>query len=654
MEVLFKLMNGSNRNLKKFNHFIDRFLYKIKKMQNSEENKRNGKFSNKWFNKPINKKRVIIILACILINLILFLIIYNYFDMYFATNDDYRMRLIVNGGYTGTPSINTVFIKTFISRILCALYSFKNNIPWYGVSMLFSMYITSTYFLWTLISLCRTKYAYTFTSILYIIFFIFIIQKHLREVQFTIVSAFWGFCAIISLLNIIDSWEIKNYANENSIISNVYFYRFHGFVFTLSCVFSYSYREKIFLMTIPLIVYIIAIKSIKNKKLISKLVPIFIIALIGLSVVYIDNAYHTNRKDYKEYNEFNELRSEIYDYNYIPKPYDEYKSFYDSLGLTQADYKVLISKTLDVSDKLNSQTYDKIIEYGKGIYKINIFDRIYKGITQSFEGLTNTIVKFEVMFFVLVLGIAWYIETKIKGFSSISKLLINGTIGYVICGVIVFIIFGRIMPRLTETLILISSTILIYLESKHLSVLNNRLPSISINSNNFYSLLLRVSSIILVLIIFISFIFSNQNRLANQEEVSANNASKLYALNNYAVNNPKNFYFYNAKDFIASSDQVLREQTHIVNTESLGNWLATSPIYYQRNKNYGFEHAIDGLLNRKNVYYACTGDTLNSVKILLESKYDKRLKEVDKFIYNKNKDKIYIYKIVSTKKTKKE
>ena len=132
--------------------------------------------------------------------------------------------------------------------------------------------------------------------------------------------------------------------------------------------------------------------------------------------MFIDNAYHTNRKDYKEYNEFNELRSEIYDYNYIPKPYDEYKSFYDSLGLTQADYKVLISKTLDVSDKLNSQTYDKIIEYGKGIYKINIFDRIYKGITQSFEGLTNTIVKFEVMFFVLVLGIAWYIETKIKGF----------------------------------------------------------------------------------------------------------------------------------------------------------------------------------------------------------------------------------------------
>ena len=57
-------------------------------------------------------------------------------------------------------------------------------------------------------------------------------------------------------------------------------------------------------MTIPLIVYIIAIKSIKNKKLISKLVPIFIIALIGLSVVFIDNAYHTNRKDYKEYNEF--------------------------------------------------------------------------------------------------------------------------------------------------------------------------------------------------------------------------------------------------------------------------------------------------------------------------------------------------------------
>ncbi len=649
-------MKGSNRNLKKIKHFFERFLYKIKKMQNSEENKCKKKFriNNKWFNKPRNKKRVIIILACILINLILFLIICNYFDMYFATNDDYRMRLIVNGGYTGNPSINTVFIKTFISRILCALYTFKNNIPWYGILMLFSMYTTSTYFLWTLISLCRTKSSYTFTSILYIIFFIFIIQKHLREVQFTIVSAFWGFCAIISLLNIIDNLETKDYANENSFSNNKHFYWFHGFVFTLSCVFSYSFREKIFLMTIPLIIYIVAIKGIKNKKLIAKLVPICTITLIGLSAVFIDNAYYTNSKDYKEYNEFNKLRSKIYDYNYIPAPYDEYKSFYDSLGLTEGDYKVLISRTLDVSNKLNTQTYDKIIEYGKEINKINIFDKIYKGITQSFEGLTNTIVKFEVMFFVLVLGIAWYIETKIKGFSSISKLLINGLIGYVMCGVIVFIILGRIMPRLTETLILISSTILIYLESKHLSVLNNSLTSISLKSKDIYSLLLRVTSITLVLIIFISFIFSNQNRLANQEEVSANNASKLYSLNKYAEDNPKNFYFYNAKDFIASSDQVLREQTHIVNTESLGNWLATSPIYYQRNKKYGFEHAIDGLLNRKNVYYACTGETLNSVKILLESKYDKRLKKVDEFIYNKNEDKIYIYKIVSTKKTNKE
>ena len=43
-------MNKNNRNLKNSNHFIDRFLYKIKKCKIAEENKRNGKFSNKWFN----------------------------------------------------------------------------------------------------------------------------------------------------------------------------------------------------------------------------------------------------------------------------------------------------------------------------------------------------------------------------------------------------------------------------------------------------------------------------------------------------------------------------------------------------------------------------------------------------------------------------
>ena len=58
----------------------------------------------------------------VLLNAILFFINISFYNCVFATNDDYRMNLIVSGAYTGEPSANLVFMRYPIAWLLSGLY----------------------------------------------------------------------------------------------------------------------------------------------------------------------------------------------------------------------------------------------------------------------------------------------------------------------------------------------------------------------------------------------------------------------------------------------------------------------------------------------------------------------------------------------------
>ena len=68
------------------------------------------------------KKKALILMFSFLLNTIMILLSYAFLGSVFATNDDYRMSLIVSGAYTGEPSSTLVFMKYPIAWILSELY----------------------------------------------------------------------------------------------------------------------------------------------------------------------------------------------------------------------------------------------------------------------------------------------------------------------------------------------------------------------------------------------------------------------------------------------------------------------------------------------------------------------------------------------------
>ena len=83
----------------------------------------------------------------------------------------------------------------------------------------------------------------------------------------------------------------------------------------------------------------------------------------------------------------------------------------------------------------------------------------------------------------------------------------------------------------------------------------------------------------------------------------------------------------------------------MLNNESTGSWNARSPLYYERNRAFGFETAIDGLTkNDVDVYFISTGSPRMGITKTLKDVYNKKLAEVDKI--QTEKDILYVYMVV--------
>ena len=123
--------------------------------------------------------------------------------------------------------------------------------------------------------------------------------------------------------------------------------------------------------------------------------------------------------------------------------------------------------------------------------------------------------------------------------------------------------------------------------------------------------------------------------------------SKLEALMQYTEKYPDTFFFYDTYDFISSTGYVFKtyEKNRALNNESVGSWNSHSPLYYERNRKFGFETAIDGFISSDvDVYFISTSSPRMGITKTLKDKYNKKLAEVDKI--QTAKDILYVYMVV--------
>lgn len=562
-------------------------------------------------------RAVIIAIFSILINLLGFIFVLNSYDTVFATNDDYRMRSIASGAYTGSPSPYLVFMKYPIGWLLSFQYTLLPEIPWYGIFIILCYFVPCCILLYFLLTRSKDLVQYLFSFTFYLAFFYFIVQKHIVFTQFTTASAFLAAGALLIL------FYFNEVRDKKSIIINC-------ILFTVLCGLSICVRMKVFFLFLPIMGFILIWDVVNEKKERKKYIALiasaaaFCIILSGIDFISL------NTKQYQNFVDFNTGRSQIYDYYKVPD-YNNNKNFYNSIGVDQAVYRAILARYLDVDPQINTETYDAIINHQKAIVDAKpLSQRISLAIVNTplyYFAHYNSAVRFETgLSFTFVLAGIIFCLIKKKSRQSYILFCVVPIIFAEIC---FLLLEGRIMDRIVEALAIQMSFLALGSLQTSGAFSNYYFPHITADSRILKTVLntIAVGSITFVII----FSAVSCQRCTASILNSANIRQEyLTLLNAYTQNNPDAYIFYDTYDFISASASVFSyDDNALLKTESLGNWNVKSPDYYKRMKKLNAESSIDALLNNGNVYYAAISTPKLGMSLLLSRKYDCKLVKCD-------------------------
>lgn len=576
-------------------------------------------------------KKYILCLS-VLANALLFLAAIAHNPPHWYTNDDFRMMTIVSGVYSGTPSPDIIFMRYPVGLFLSGLYRITTAVPWYGLFTMLCMFIPSCVVCYYIIKKAYEKNRVVLGIFLYLLLFLLFIQKYVCLPQFTLTSAFLA-AGTLALL-----YEMPDAGSGKCIILAVIF-----------SVLSFSIRSKVFYLILPALVWVIVIRVFKDKWQAGKYIAWGVLTFVLCSAVLTADMAAWSRPEYTEFKKFKELRSEIYDYGSIPGYYENIP-FYVGNGINEVTYRAISGRFLDVDENVNTDTLTFISLYMKQIRskQSSLLDRVSmavkNGLSTWYTSSDRTI-----KYCAIFATVLFFLYAAI----SVSKRKIEITFPCIVAGMILEITFlefnGRVMARLIDLMMLTMSV------SGVLSLIDMVEPRVAPIAGYVRHLKEdKVKSRCLCGLVCASFLFVvvgvvNMQQALDNKALSLRQTtnSKLEALMQYTEKYPDAFFFYDAYDFIASTEYVFEtyERNHVLNNESTGSWNARSPLYYERNRQFGFESAIEGLISTDvEVYFITTSSPRMGITKVLKDVYNKKLAEVDKI--QSVKDILYVYMVV--------
>lgn len=567
------------------------------------------------------KKKALILMFSFLLNTIMFLLSYAFLGSVFATNDDYRMSLIVSGAYTGEPSSTLVFMKYPIAWILSELYKITPLIPWYGIASTLCILIPSIMICYFILSDAYRAGNTKFGLMLYFLFYLFIVQKHLVLPQFTLTAAFMAI-----------GWLVLLHHMPKDGISPMYL-----LCTSIFAVISFSIRMKVFMMIFPVAIVVISANLISNefpnrKYIIKYIVSMVLTAILCFSVQITDN----NNTD-SQYKAFNTARSLVYDFGAIPS-YNENKNFYDKAGIDETVFYDISARYLDLDGEITTEKMRSVANISKTQRQSTVFvKRIFRAFLSAPSHFIESGVLYQTAFCAMLLVYTAFILCRKKKYVYVTLILCTA-VGMLL-EMIYLCYISRVMDRLTEVMILaISVSCMLALTDTYQKA---DTEAVSFKDTRIYKSAAKLCLAALTVCLAVS----NQNVICGKANGQHLINSRLNVLNTVATSDKEAFYFYDAYDFIAASSDTFATYDDIVNTDSLGNWYINSSDYFKRNAKYEIKNSIDGLTDaNKNIYYASIGNLKNGITLTMKERYNMEPVIVRTIPYENNN--IYIYTFV--------
>lgn len=566
------------------------------------------------------KKKARFMAFSLLLNTMLFLLSFAFLGSVFATNDDYRMSLIVSGAYTGEPSSTLVFMKYPIAWILSGLYRITPAVPWYGIASILCILIPSSLICYFILLRANRAGNTKWGLLLYLLFYLFIVQKHLALPQFTLTAAFMAIGWLALLWYMPQNGKTPLYLLCTSIFA----------------VISFSIRMKVFLMIFPVAMLAIAVKLIHQKLPDKKYIIKYAVSML-LTVTFCFSVQAIDHKNSDaEYSAFNTARSLVYDFGAIP-PYNENKAFYDLAGIDETTFYDISARYLDLDGEITTEKMRSVANIRKTQHQaLSPGERVLRAVVEAPSCFLESSVLYQTAFCVLLLACAAFLLWRKKKHVYITFILC--TAAGMLLEMTYLCYISRVMDRLTEVMLLAIAVSCIL-------ALSDAFQKTAAETYQGRKRVYKTAAMLCVALLTVFFAVSNQQVICSKADGQHRINARLQVLNLLAASDRETFYFYDAYDFIAASTDTFSIYDGMVNTDSLGNWYINSSDYFKRNAKYGIRNSIDGLIDaNKNIYYAAIGNLKNGMTLTMKERYDLEPVVVRTIPYENNN--IYIYTFI--------
>ena len=413
--------------------------------------------------------------------------------------------------------------------------------------------------------------------------------------------------------------------------------------------FSFSIRSKAFYLLLPTLILVIVVRIFKDKQEKRKYILWSISTFIMCLAVLVADMAAWSRPEYSDFKEFKQVRSEVYDYGSIPGYYEN-MPFYKENNISEVTYRAISGRFLDVDESVNTETLTVISEYMKSIRSVQ--KSFLKRISLALENglskwyyLADQTIKYSAIFVTILFFLCITLSVKKRRLEIIYPIIAAGMILE-----ITFLEFnGRVMARLIDLMMLIMSVSGCFAV---IDIVDKRTVPLADYINCLKKDRVKVfcscGLFCAVALFATAGVLNMQNDLDSKSlALRQTTNSKLEALMQYTEKYPDAFFFYDTNDFISSTGYVFKtyEKNKALNNESMGSWNSHSPLYYERNRQFGFETAIEGLTSTDvDVYFITTSSLKMGIAKTLKDVYNKELAEVDKI--QTAKDILYVYMVV--------
>lgn len=517
------------------------------------------------------------------------------FDFYYDLNDDSAMKDILSGTYTGVPDGHNIQMLYPLGWGIAFLYRICPVIPWYGIFLCGCQFFVLEAVLCRLIRYekekRRRKSAWIRSEILLFLFLLGVFVLFLYEFVFLQYTVTAGLLVCGGLVWIFSGPK----AGDTG------FYRYH-IMTVVWIVLAFFLRTEMLLLLSPFLGLAVLCRAgdeirdtdgqssakgsyfdlnVKNgKKIIKGYGSILLVTAVLMGAGLLADSIAYRSPQWQSFRQFFDDRTQVYDFYGLPV-YEENREFYESLGLSEASYRLLENYNFELDETIDQEKMQAIARYAASHQDIGPARKLYLSVYTYVYRFTHG----QELLFDLFVVFSYFFLGRMALSRKNSRLLGRLALLFGLRTALwLFLLYrGRVPERITHPLYLAELVMLglfFLVEREALQWKKYEISAIL----SLYFLLFLCTAVFRIQTVRENFISREMGNVQWQ------------AWKSYCREHPEDFFYLDVYSTVAYSEKLFADISPAYrNFDLLGGWCVKSPIADRKRAAAGRENAYEDL-----------------------------------------------------------